>query len=231
VAPLRLGQKLRGWLLDYGYVAYWTVRGLLPGPTADHYLRPAHPEQRNPVLLIPGVFENWRFMQPVAEHLFGVGHPVHVLAGLGYNTGSIPDMAAIARQYLQELDLREVVIVAHSKGGLIGKHALLDPATLGRVQHLIAINTPYAGSRYASLFLLRNVRMFAPSATVISELQRNLVVNSRISSLYSVFDPHIPETGWLDGAENIVLSTVGHFRPIGAPETLAIISGILRRDS
>lgn len=226
---LRPRRKLLGWLLDYGYVAYWMVRGLLPGTAPDHYLHPASPRPHSPVLLIPGVFENWRFMQPVAEHLYRGGHPVHVLAKLGYNTGSIADMAAIARQYLQDQDLRDVVIVAHSKGGLIGKQALLDQATLRRVRRLVAINTPYAGSRYARLFLLRSVRMFAPAGPVISALRRNLEVNSRVSSLYSVFDPHIPETSRLDGAENIVLTTIGHFRPLGAPETLDIIEAILRR--
>jgi hypothetical protein len=58
-----------------------------------------------------------------------------------------------------------------------------------------------------------------------------LAVNRRISSLYSVFDPHIPETSHLEGAENIVLPTIGHFRPLGAPRTLHLITAILKRAS
>jgi triacylglycerol lipase len=224
-----LTQKLWGWLLDYAYVAYWTVRGLLFRTPPAHFLRPNQVRPGGPVLLIPGVYENWRFMQPVAKQLFAAGHPVHVLAKLGYNTGAIADMAVIASGYLEDLDLNDVVIVAHSKGGLIGKQALLDESTLRRVRRLIAINTPYAGSRYARLFLIRSVRMFAPKGAIITELQRQQVVNARISSLYSIFDPHIPETSRLDGAENIVLPTIGHFRPLGQTETLALITDILRR--
>ena len=56
--------------------------------------------------------------------------------------------------------------------------------------------------------------MFIPDGPVIRALQANLVVNRIISSLYSVFDPHIPETSHLEGAENIVLPAIGHFRPI-----------------
>jgi hypothetical protein len=56
-------------------------------------------------------------------------------------------------------------------------------------------------------------------------------VNRRISSLYSVFDPHIPETSHLAGAENIILPTIGHFRPLAAPATLELITAILNRSS
>jgi hypothetical protein len=71
--------------------------------------------------------------------------------------------------------------------------------------------------------------MFAPNGPVIRALGLDIAVNRRISSLYSVFDPHIPETSNLVGAENIVLPTIGHFRPLSAPVTLNLITAILQR--
>ena len=227
-APSRR-RKLLGWLRDYLYVARWMTMAVAGRGKADQLLHPAQP--RSPVLLIPGVFESWRFLLPVARHLYRQGHPVHVLDGLGYNVGAIPDMAIIVSEYLRREDVADVTIVAHSKGGLIAKHALSDPGTLARVRHLIAVNTPFSGSRYASWFLLPAVRMFAPNGPVIRALSLELAINRRISSLYSVFDPHIPETSFLEGAENIVLPTIGHFRPLGAPGTLQLITTILRRSS
>jgi hypothetical protein len=73
--------------------------------------------------------------------------------------------------------------------------------------------------------------MFAPNGPVITALGLETAVNQRISSLYSVFDPHIPETSRLEGAENIVLPTIGHFRPLGAAHTLRLITAILDRAS
>jgi triacylglycerol lipase len=226
----RVWQKLWGWLLDYVYVAYWMARAVLGRSKADQRLHP-ETQPRSPVLLIPGVFESWRFMQPVAEHLYRQGHPVHVLDQLGFNTGDIPDMAVIAADYLDRKDLRDVTVVAHSKGGLIAKQALGQPGTLARVRRLITVNTPFSGSRYAAFFLLRSVRMFAPNGPVIRALSHETTVNRRISSLYSVFDPHIPETSHLDGAENITLPTIGHFRPLAAAHTLQVITTILNRPS
>jgi triacylglycerol lipase len=229
-ASLRPGpaRKLWGWVLDYAYVTYWMARAILGRSSPDRFLHPAC-GPKAPILIIPGVYESWRFMQPVVEHLFRAGHPVHVLDKLGYNTGAIPAMAEIVREYLDQLDLTDVIVVAHSKGGLIAKSALVEPDTFGRVRRVIALNTPFAGSRYAYLFLIRSVRMFTPTGPVIRALQANLVVNSVISSLYSVFDPHIPETSHLEGAENIVLPAIGHFRPIADPDTLRRVDEIIAR--
>jgi triacylglycerol lipase len=221
-------QRLWGWILDYCYVVYWIVRGFFSKSSSDLFLRP-QTAPRTPILLIPGVYENWRFMQPIAAHLYRAGHPVHVVDKLGYNTGTIPAMAVIVSEYLKSLDLRDVVLIAHSKGGLIAKQALGTPDTLRRVKHVIAINTPFSGSRYANLFLLPGVRMFRPSGSVIRQLALNLAINRQISSLYSVFDPHIPETSHLDGAENIILPTIGHFRLIGDSLTVETIDRILVR--
>jgi len=223
-----LRQKLWGWLLDYAYVTYWMGRALVGRSKPDQQLHPTT-QPRSPVLLIPGVFETWRFMQPVAEHLYRQGHPVHVLDKLGYNTKAIPDLAVIAADYLESHDLRDVTVIGHSKGGLIAKQALAQPGTLARVRHLITVNTPFSGSRYAALFLLPSVRMFAPNGPVIRALSLDTAANRRISSLYSVFDPHIPETSHLDGAENIVLPTIGHFRPLAAAHTLQLVTAILSR--
>jgi len=223
-----LGQKVRGWAQDYSYVAYWIARGAFGRRTPEQLLEPLGP-RRAPILLIPGVYESWRYMQPVADHLCAAGHPVHVLGKLGHNTGAIPAMAEIAAEYLVERDLTNVTIIAHSKGGLIGKFALIEPDVLRRVRRLIAINTPFAGSTYAALFLLPSVRMFLPTGPMIRQLLANTVMNSLISSLYSVFDPHIPQTSRLEGAENIVLPAIGHFRPMGDPRTLRVIDAILAR--
>lgn len=223
-----LAQLIWGWALDYGYVTHWTLRGLVAKTTPDQLLHPSG-EMRPPVLLIPGVFENWRFLQPVAEHLYAAGHPVHLLDKLGYNIRALESMARIVCDYLQEHHLEDVTIVAHSKGGLIAKHALADPDILRRVNQLIAINSPFAGSRYAYFFLGPSVRMFTPTGPTIRQLMQQTAVNDHISSLYSVFDPHIPETSFLPGAENIVLPTIGHFRPLADPGTLDTISTILGR--
>lgn len=220
--------NLAAWARDYVYAVRWQAAGVLGRWRPAHYRGPGEPG-RTPVVLIPGIYESWTFMLPVAGLLREHGHDVHVVEDLRFNTGTIEDMAALVDEHIRREGIERCVLVAHSKGGLIGKQALLDDATRERVRRLVAVNSPYAGSRYAALFLLPTVRMFAPRGQVITDLQRQQAVNATITSLYSVFDPHIPETSWLGGAENVVLRTIGHFRPVGSAETLGIIDDVLRR--
>jgi pimeloyl-ACP methyl ester carboxylesterase len=219
-------RKIGGWSLDYCYVAYWMTRSFLSRSSPEQFRDPST-GPFTPILLVPGVYENWRFMQPIAAHVYAAGHPVHVLDKLGYNTGDIAAMARIVQEYLRTAKLQDVVVIAHSKGGLIMKYALADADTLQRIKHVITINTPFSGSRYAYLFVVRSVRMFTPKGATIRNLALNSAINRQITSLYSVFDPHIPETGHLVGAENVILPSIGHFRPIADARTLEAIDRIL----
>jgi alpha-beta hydrolase superfamily lysophospholipase len=167
---------------------------------------------KHPVVILPGVYETWHYLRPVAEALNAAGHPVHIVTTLGFNHRPIPDSARQVWQCLRELDLRAVTIVAHSKGGLIGKHLLAHDDTEGRIDRVVAIATPFSGSRMAYYAIPRAVRAFRPDDPVVSSLVGERAVNARITSIAPEWDPHIPETSRLEGARNVTLPVVGHFR-------------------
>ncbi|MDM7990089.1 alpha/beta hydrolase [Arthrobacter sp. zg-Y877] len=218
----RWARQARGWASDYFYVAYWQVHGLLFRRDPAAYLHPEG-EVRAPVVLIPGVYENWQFLRPLADYLYDRGHPVHTVAPLGYNRGAIERMAELVERYLVDQDLQDVLVLAHSKGGLIGKHLMTLPDGGARVARMIAVNTPFSGSVYANLFPLASIRAFSPRDAFLQRLLRNEDVNARITSVYSSFDPHIPAGSHLAGARNVQLESMGHFRPIGDSRLLDVL--------
>lgn len=165
-----------------------------------------------PVLVLPGVYERWQFMLPLIRELHSLGHPVHVVSALGSNRVPVPLGAQIVDAYLVNQDLHEVVIVAHSKGGLIGKHVLGFGEATHRVRQMVAIATPFGGSRYARLMLGRTLRSFRPGDKTLALLAEELESNARIVSVYASFDPHIPEGSELAGAQNVMIEASGHFR-------------------
>jgi len=216
------------WGQDYAYAGWRQARGLLSRTSPDSYTRPAHP-RRPPVLLLPGVWETWRFLEPLARGLFAGGHPVHVVAPFGLNRGSVPDMADLAAAQLRDADLRGVVLVAHSKGGLIGK-SVMGRADVGdRVLGMVAINTPFSGSPYARLLPVRSIRAFLPDDEVLTALAAQRADHGRIVSVATCFDPHIPTGSELPSARNVRLATPGHFRSLADPALLPLLERELDR--
>lgn len=216
------------WGQDYAYAGWRQARGLLSRTSPDSYTRPAHP-RRPPVLLLPGVWETWRFLEPLARGLFAGGHPVHVVAPFGLNRGSVPDMADLAAAQLRDADLRGVVLVAHSKGGLIGKSVVGRTDVGDRVLGMVAINTPFSGSPYARLLPVRSIRAFLPDDEVLTALAAQRADHGRIVSVATCFDPHIPTGSELPGARNVRLATPGHFRSLTDPALLPLLERELDR--
>ena len=205
------------WWLDYVYVTWWQARHVLGRFDAERF----HRGSLQPVLLLPGVYETWQFLRPIAGHLNELGHPVHVVRELGYNRATIPDAAALAQRYLETHDLRSVIIVAHSKGGLIGKHMMVLDDAGRRIDRMVAVATPFSGSVYARYFPNRSIRAFLPSEPTLAMLGANAEANSRITSVFGEFDPHIPAGSRLEGATNVRLPVLGHFRLLSDRRVIA----------
>jgi triacylglycerol lipase len=205
-------------IVDYAW-AYRLRLGALRG--SDPSLLRAG--TRRPIVLLPGVYETWHFLQSVGTHLNRIGYPVHVVPTFGRNILPIPEMAELAGDYVEQNDLRDVAIVAHSKGGLIGKTLMLADDRGPRIASMVAINTPFGGSDYAHLIPIRTLREFVPTHETITTLAGNAEVNRHITSIYSSWDPIIPNGSVLDGATNLELPVTGHFRILDRPDLLAAV--------
>ncbi|TFC93598.1 MULTISPECIES: alpha/beta hydrolase [Cryobacterium] len=212
-------REARWWLLDYVYASIGQTRAFLSRA------RPADFRSgvKAPIVIIPGVYESWQFMRPLIQILHNHGHPVHVVAKLGRNRRSLADAAATVSDYLERENLTDVIIVAHSKGGLIGKLLMTTDDPGRRVSAMAAISAPFGGSRYARYWVVPSIRAFAPANVALHDLGLDHRVNDRITSIYGVFDPHIPEGSELVGARNIQLRVGGHFRIIGDPGTVRAV--------
>lgn len=223
---LRVLRRALGWLEDYIYLGRHHVRGFLARADPAQYREGAE-QQASPVVVIPGIYESWTFMLPLIEHVYGRGHPVHVVEPLGYNVGSVTRMASIVGDYLRQNDLENVTIIAHSKGGLIGKFVMTTAESAARVPRMVAIGTPFSGSRYAAFAVTPMVRAFSPRNRVLRQLLVNLEVNHRIVSIYSAFDPHIPGGCRLEGGVNVRLESTGHFKILAEKRVHDIIDQVL----
>lgn len=214
--PLR---DLVWWIADYAYAITWQVRAFFSRVPPDAF----RSGDGTPIVVIPGVYETWKFVQPLIEQLHRRGHPVHVIDELGRNRWPVAHGARHVAAYLREHQLDDVVLVAHSKGGLIGKQVMTDAASATGIRGMVAVASPFGGSLYGRFMLLPSLRAFSPTAAGIVALARESAPNRRIVSVYGMFDPHIPGGSELAGARNVRLDTGGHFRVLAHPRVLGEI--------
>lgn len=201
---------------DYGFAVGWQLRALLrDAPRLERWRQ--GDADKAPVVLLPGVLERWHFLSSIGERMHRAGHAVHVVRSLGINRTGSPRQADRVAEFLAAEGLDGVVIVAHSKGGLIGKLAMLDPRCRDRIRGMVAVATPFNGSPYARFFVDPSIREFSPRHPVITRLSAQRAANARIVSVFPAFDQHIPTTSHLPGAlANVRVPGTGHFRILGS---------------
>lgn len=231
----RLGLALPRWALDYA-TSGW-IHFLEPFyrviPLGMRGGRPETPD----IVLIPGVNQTWIYLSRIADTLNERGYRIHAIPDLGHNRGHIGESAQTVREEMARRGITNAYLVAHSKGGLIGKKVLVDALrdeTAGvdapRVLGMTAISTPFHGSSYAQYMPSPVLRRFRPGNPTIVSLEEARQVNARIVSLYGRFDPHIPESSHLDGAAaNLELPVTGHMRILRDTLCVAVIVAVTQR--
>ncbi|OGG07163.1 hypothetical protein A2872_04000 [Candidatus Gottesmanbacteria bacterium RIFCSPHIGHO2_01_FULL_42_12] len=199
--------------------------------TPEHYLGYVEPK-KTPIILIHGYNAPWQKFGIVGDHVSLLGHPVHVIKNLGRNLIDVPSSAKKVRDHVDMADIKNAVIIAHSKGCLIGKYMLINFNKDNRIIGMVALAGPFNGTAVAKLLPFNNVKELDIDSDLVISLIRSKEVNSRIISVYPKHDDTIwAEKGsYLDGAlDNIVLNIRGHDNTIFNKESLKVITESVER--
>ncbi len=143
----------------------------------------------------------WR---PVRTHLEAAGHTVScpTLPGLGADddpTGvTLQDCVDALVRHVQERDLREIVLVAHSWGGIVAGGA--TPSLADRIRHLVMFSAfvPQVGQSLVDLVPASHVGLFEqptpdtilPPLRVFQELYMDDVPADESALAFSLLQPH-----------------------------------------
>jgi len=216
--------KLHHWIRDYVHLGRGGIREIVYRKPPHHYLGYVE-AGKAPIILIPGLFGTWRFLKFIADFLSLRGYPMYVIEDLKHHHRPVPESAQIVRKFIEEKDLWDVVIVGHSKGGLVGKFILAFLNTDQRVRRVIAIATPFGGSRMARIVPIKPIRELVPESPMIDMLRQHAEVNDKIVSIFGVFDNHVlpVESCRLEGARNIQIEEHGHHAILASKKLREVI--------
>jgi len=216
-----------GTALEGGTGSSRTAAGTATGPSVGG--APGAPDARGSKRLValglPGIWEDWRHLHVWAQELHDAGWDVHLLESLGDMTEPVPDLAERVAEHLRLHDLHDVVLVAHSKGGLVGKAVMLGHEG-DRVRGLIACATPFKGAPITQLLPTSELAELSPSSPTIAELGSERSVNSRIIQVEAEWDQSVPPSP-LEGVRHVTLPLTGHSAMLSSPEvarTLVVLA-------
>ncbi len=212
--------------LELFWREYTTMCGSAPRMMFDRLFVPDPPAAPAalPVLLLHGVLCNAGVWRRLARFLDGHGiAPVYTLS-YGPPLASIEvfamQTAAKIDAILAATGASDVVIVAHSMGGLVAR-AYLRRYGGAKVRRVVTIGTPHAGSVHAYLAVGASMAQLRPGNPWLVALPLPRP-DSRppIVSIWSWHDSMVaPQTSArLAGAENIALVGIGHNALIGDAE-------------
>lgn len=204
-------KKITNWVRDYFYLA--KGHSFMFRKPPKHYLGYIL-EKKPPVILIPGVYSKWQFLKAIADPISLKGYPVYALEHLGYSTKAIHYYAKLIHEFIIEKNLHNLIIIAHSRGGLIAKHLLAYDNEDGRVVKVIAIATPFSGSHLVRFTPNKMMKELHPESEMIKKLHSKNGVNHKIISIFGEWDNHVwpTENCRLEGAKNIQVSVHGHHK-------------------
>lgn len=204
-------------LTDYFYGWINFIKMYFYGKPPDYYLNNSK-KGFAPVVFIHGFLARWGFMKPLGDKLARLGYPVYVIPELGQDLVSVEKGAKIVKAMIKRENLKGVVLVGHSKGGIIGKYLLVHENSDGRIAGLVALAAPFLGARFASL--VRSARELGQRSDLLMDLLVKNGVNKKIVTIGPSFDETSLHKGdELVGAENVTVKATGHKQLLSSQET------------
>ena len=153
----------------------------------------ANASERNPVLLVHGLKDNARKMEPMARYLRYQGWDARTITvSPSWGQKGLEELAGQVAKYIdahypkdQKIDL-----VGFSMGGLVSRYYLQRLGGLDRVQRFVSISAPNRGSILAWLIPNAGCRQMRPGSAFLRDLDSDADSLKKIefTSFWTPFD-------------------------------------------
>lgn len=217
------------WLVDYFYFIQGKIHEALTWKAPEHHLSHIK-EGLPPIVVIQGIAGKWGFMRRLVNKISFEGYPIYTVPDLGNNMIPVESGAKIVRSMIDSFDLKDVVLIGHSKGGLISKYLLAHLNKENRIKGAITIATPFGGTKLAHANPYKAYKELRTDSELIKSLNDKNEVNDKMICVIPAFDNHVwPQSScFLPGAKNIQVKVKGHHKVVFDKEVQELILELLR---
>lgn len=162
------------------------------------------------ILLVPGFDETWVFLETIGNYFNNKGYKIHTVSTIEPNVKPIKYCVGEVMKYIVKNNLTNVIIMSHSKGGIVTKRLLQNTSIEERVKIAFSLATPYGGVHWAYKWM-KNVYEFVYTSEIINEMEKTRP-SKKLINLYPRFDQVVfPKNKlFLHNGTNIEVDVVGH---------------------
>jgi triacylglycerol lipase len=200
--------SLWDWIVDYALLVWLQVGSWLrPQPKLSF------DSQKHVIIFIGGLYERWSALDFLAGRFRKAGYQAIGLPELKHNREHVAVLAARVADFIEKHDLHQVIIIGHSKGGLVGEYILRYHNTKGRVELVVGVTTPWQGTAMGKYFPFRALQELSPDSGLMRTLAASHASDANIAAISIEVDNHILKAPLTHPrATNIVVPIKGHTR-------------------
>ncbi len=191
-----------------------------------------HPPQswsvgdKGDVILLQGHNAEWVSLKKIGKAIHKKGYRIHFVEKIGSDMKSVPEATKDVEEYIHKNKLENIIVIGHSKGGIIAISLLKNKEIAPRITRIINIAGPIKGMLASSL--IPSVSDLVPTSEVISHLEDG-INKKKIVNLYPRVDDFVLPNSSLtdDGMINKQIPVIGHVRIVEDKRTIREIESYL----
>ncbi len=180
--------------------------------------------EKETVLVLQGIYEQPYFLMTIAKELHTMGYGINSVYNQKETEEKIEFLAEKTAQFIINNKLQKVILVAHSKGGLVAKYLVDTYPEINRlIKKIVTLSSPFQGSLLANL--VPGYKQLDYKNTFLEKMGKHNENNHKFLVLYPKFDNHVVPFSSLklSEAKNICILINGHTRILESPETLELL--------
>ncbi len=176
------------------------------------------------IILIPGYGCTYDYLMPLGNFLEKHGYKIHTPPEITPNIHKISYYVEKIKNYIEKNNLKNVILIGHSKGGIIARYLLKEEELKNKIKKAITISSPHKGSILA-IYSRFNAHELTPWSKTIRGINKQKDDLKNILNIYGIHDKIvIPNRSLhLPGAKNIKIEIKGHNKTISSPKVWQII--------